>query len=158
MPSLSYIRSVEFPNSIADSHCSVNQSRATRDRATAKQHDRATKPRSSISSPAERQRCQCREDVDGDTEDEYDTGSEYIAAALTGSEAAASTTNATRRPSSPTESEAAARPHRAQLYDERYADRCDECRCFVSTHKIPDHSAMDASLQSAVCQNSRVAA
>ncbi|KAK6823667.1 hypothetical protein PG987_013924 [Apiospora arundinis] len=67
-------RGQQFPNSIADSHCSVNQSPATRDRATAKQHDRATKPKSSISSPAERQRCQCREDVDGDTEDEYDTG------------------------------------------------------------------------------------
>ncbi|KAK7937539.1 uncharacterized protein PG986_014407 [Apiospora aurea] len=60
------------------------------------------------------------EEVDGDTEDEYDTGLEYIAAALTGSEAAASTTNAARRPSSPTESGAAACTHRAQLYDERW--------------------------------------
>ncbi|KAK6840944.1 hypothetical protein PG987_001804 [Apiospora arundinis] len=157
MALLSRYHSLRFDIALVPNKQYGPESPATRDRATAKQHDRATKPKLSISSPAERQRCQCREDVDGDTEDEYDTGLEYIAAALTGSEAAASTTTA-RRPSSRTESGAAARPHRAQLYDERYADRCDECRCFVSTHKIPDHSAMDASLQSAVCQNSRVAA
>ncbi|KAK6815595.1 hypothetical protein PG987_016599 [Apiospora arundinis] len=41
---------------------------------------------------------------------------------------------------------------------ERDADRCDGLEALCQHLQIPDHSAMDASLQSAVCQNSRVAA
>ena len=162
LPSPSYIRSIEFPNFAIDSHYSVNQSPAMRDRATVKQHDRAAN---------------AVEDVDGDTAGReryrsrvYRSSSNWyggrviVCLSTTRPRRGGGTVISSARqlpppqrlqgkqgvslidrtmpiirqsPRFPADNGTTARPHQVSLHDERYADRRDECRCPASTHKIP---------------------